>query len=68
MTNTKATPKPRKLVTINENKKDSFAIGVSADNYHFVTKLAAAKDSNRAQVLDQILDKYASDLPSKVMV
>jgi hypothetical protein len=54
--------KPRKLVTINEKKKDSFAIGVSADNYHFVTKLAEANGSNRTAILDKILDKYAADV------
>lgn len=60
MSTTKPAPrKPRKLVTVNPDKKDNFAIGVSADNYHFITKLAAATNSNRQQVLDDILDAYA---------
>lgn len=56
------TDKPRKLVTINPSKKDAFAIGVSADNYHFITKLAEARVSNRTRILDQIIDQYASEL------
>lgn len=67
-TKTTIQKKPRKLVTINENKKDSFAIGVSADNYHFITKLADAKGSNRTHMLDQIIDKYAADTLSKALV
>lgn len=67
-TKTTTRRKPRKLVTLNENKKDSFAIGVSADNYHFITKLAEAKGSNRAYMLDQIIDKYASEMLSKAAV
>jgi len=58
----KKSTKPRKLVTINERKKDGFAIGVSADNYHFITKLAEANDTNRTAMLDKILDEYARNM------
>lgn len=62
MSNTKTTTqrKARKLVTLNPTKKSAFAIGVSADNYHFVTKLAEANNSNRQATLDKIVDHYAA--------
>lgn len=60
---TKPAPrKPRKLVTGNPDKKDNFAIGVSADNYHLITKIAIANNMNRQQMLDDILDAYALSL------
>jgi hypothetical protein len=64
MSNTKPATqrKTRKLVTLNPTKKTSFAIGVSADNYHFVTKLAEANNSNRQAMLDKIVDHYAASV------
>ena len=62
MTAVKTARKPRKLVTINPNKKDSFSIGVSAENYHFITKVAAANEMNRQQVLDEIIGRHAAML------
>lgn len=55
-------PQPRKPVKLNPDKKDAFAIGVSADNYHFITKLADANGTNRTHELNRILDGYTKSL------
>jgi hypothetical protein len=63
MTAAKKTRKPRPLVTTHDKSKSgAFAIGVSASNYHFVTKMAEANGTNRQAVLDVILNGYSANL------
>lgn len=63
MTAAKTTRKPRKLVTTHDKSKSAaFAIGVSAPNYHFITKMAEANGTNRQAILDDILNRHTAEL------
>ena len=58
--------KVRRMPRINEKKKDGFAIGVSAEHYWVITAMAKGQESNRAQILEQIIDSYIHNVLSKV--
>ena len=58
--------KARKMPRLNEKKKDGFAIGVSAEHYWVITAMAKGQDSNRMQILEQIIDSYIHNVLSKV--
>ena len=58
--------KARKMPSVNDKKKDGFAIGVSAEHYWVITAMAKGQESNRMQILEQIIDSYITNVLSKV--
>lgn len=58
--------KTRKMPPVNDKKKDGFAVGVSAEHYWVITAMAKGQDSNRVQILEQIIDSYIHNVLSKV--
>ena len=58
--------KAKRMPRVNDKKKDGFAIGVSAEHYWVITAMAKGQDSNRMQILEQIIDSYILNVLSKV--
>jgi len=58
--------KAKRMPRVNEKKKEGFAIGVSAEHYWVITAMAKGQESNRMQILEQIIDAYIHEVLSKV--
>ncbi len=50
-----------------EKKTDGFAVGVSQGHYWTITALAQGLKSNRAQVLERIINHYIETVVSKAV-
>jgi len=58
--------KAKRMPRVNEKKKEGFAIGVNAEHYWVITAMAKGQESNRMQILEQIIDAYIHEVLSKV--